>query len=64
MKENSVTIAYFGTSAFEITIVRGTRILIDPYLSQNPLCQRKIENFYDIDLLLVTHGAFDHLGDE
>jgi L-ascorbate metabolism protein UlaG (beta-lactamase superfamily) len=63
MKENTVTIAYLGTSAFEITTARGKKILIDPYISQNPLCQRKIENFYDIDLLLVTHGAFDHLGD-
>ena len=63
MKKDTVTLTYLGTSAFEITTVRGTRILIDPYISQNPLCQRKIEDFYDIDLLLVTHGAFDHFGD-
>jgi L-ascorbate metabolism protein UlaG (beta-lactamase superfamily) len=63
MREDTVTLAYFGTSAFEITTSGGKRILLDPYIRQNPLCQQNIEYFYDTDLILVTHGAFDHLGD-
>jgi len=63
MREDTVTIAYFGTSAFEIITASGKRILLDPYIKQNSLCQQNIDYFYDVDLVLVTHGAFDHLGD-
>ncbi len=59
----SVTIAYFGAAAFKITTARGKKILIDPFLTKNPLCHTRIEDFYDADLILVSHGASDHLGD-
>ncbi|MBI2830986.1 MAG: metal-dependent hydrolase [Chloroflexi bacterium] len=59
----STTIAYFGGAAFKITTAKGKKILIDPYLTENPLCKTPLEDFFDIDLLLVSHGAFDHLGD-
>jgi len=63
MRDNTVTIAYFGAAAFKITTVKGKRILIDPYITPNPLCNKNLEYFYDADLILVSHGAFDHLGD-
>ena len=39
-----------------------TRIMIDPYISGNPLAVKKPEE-YSPDLILVTHGHGDHLGD-
>lgn len=63
MLKNAVTIAYFGAAAFKITTVTGKKILIDPYISENPACSAKPDFFYDTDLLLVSHGASDHLGD-
>ncbi len=62
MPDNTVTIAYFGASAFQITTPMDRKILVDPYLAQNPLCQKTLDYFYNTDLILVTHGAWDHLG--
>ena len=63
MKERSVKVAYFGAAAFKITTATGKKILVDPYIGDNPLCTQDLEYFYDADLILVSHGAFDHLGD-
>lgn len=63
MPDDAVTIAYFGASAFKITTARGKKVLVDPYLVKNPLCQKPLDYFYDVDLILVTHAAWDHLGD-
>ncbi|MFC2042070.1 metal-dependent hydrolase [Chloroflexota bacterium] len=63
MKDDTVKIAYYGVSAFRITTAAGKKILIDPYITGNPLCQKEPDYFSDVDLVLVSHGAFDHLGD-
>ncbi|MCK4785281.1 MAG: metal-dependent hydrolase [Desulfobacteraceae bacterium] len=63
MTDNEVTVAYFGGAAFKITTPGGKRILIDPYIAENQLCHKSLEYFYDADLILVSHGAFDHMGD-
>jgi L-ascorbate metabolism protein UlaG (beta-lactamase superfamily) len=58
-----VTIRYFGISAFELITEAGVKILIDPCISSNSLSPIGIDDFSDIDLILVTHGAPDHMGD-
>ena len=63
MKDDIVTISYFGAAAFKIITATDKRILIDPYITQNPLCRKDLDYFYDADVILVTHGALDHLGD-
>jgi L-ascorbate metabolism protein UlaG (beta-lactamase superfamily) len=59
----SVTIRFLGTAAFELVSSSGVRILMDPYLDENPLSPLKTSNLEHLDLLLVTHAAYDHLGD-
>ncbi len=54
-------ITYYGHSAFLVEL-DGKRILIDPYLS-NPLSPVKASEIKDIDLVVLTHGHGDHLGD-
>lgn len=56
-------IRYLGVSAFEIVTGAGVRVLVDPYLTGNPLCPIKAEEVGAADLILVTHGSWDHLGD-
>jgi len=56
-------IKFLGLSAYEITNERGVTILIDPCLSENPVSPVKVKDLKKVDLLLVTHLAFDHLGD-
>jgi L-ascorbate metabolism protein UlaG (beta-lactamase superfamily) len=38
-------------------------VLIDPFLSGNPSAKIKPEDLTGIDMVLVTHGHGDHLGD-
>ena len=59
----SVSIRFLGTAAFEIRTATGKRILIDPYLDENPVSPLKVGDLDPVDLLLVTHAAIDHLGD-
>ena len=59
----SMTITYLGAAAVELLDESGTRVLLDPFISQNPHTAKKPEDYYGVDLLLVTHAAFDHLGD-
>lgn len=56
-------IRFFGYSAFEITNSKGVKILIDPYLDENPVTPVKVKDLQKVDLILVTHAAADHLGD-
>jgi L-ascorbate metabolism protein UlaG (beta-lactamase superfamily) len=56
-------IRFLGTAAFEIITADGRRILIDPYLDENPVSPIKVDTLERPDLLLVTHAAYDHFGD-
>jgi L-ascorbate metabolism protein UlaG (beta-lactamase superfamily) len=40
----------------------GKRVLIDPFLTGNPMAAAKPEEF-EADVILVSHGHEDHLGD-
>jgi L-ascorbate metabolism protein UlaG (beta-lactamase superfamily) len=56
-------IKFFGLAAYEITNNHGQKILIDPCLDGNPASPVKTTDLEKVDLLLITHLAFDHLGD-
>ena len=57
-----VEITWLGHSAFEIISDKGLKILIDPFISNNPSCNIPVEEI-EADLILVTHGHADHFGD-
>ncbi len=59
----STQIRFFGVAAYEIITSKGQHILIDPFLDENPGSPIKSDELEQVDLLLVTHAAFDHLGD-
>jgi L-ascorbate metabolism protein UlaG (beta-lactamase superfamily) len=56
-------IQFLGVAAFEITNTQGKVILIDPFLDENPASPVKVADLKRVDLVLVTHLAYDHLGD-
>ncbi len=61
-----IEVQWLGQSATKITTVSGKVILIDPYLTKNPKTPEQYKNLDalgKIDLILVTHGHGDHLGD-
>ncbi len=57
------TIRFFGVAAYELVSSTGKRILIDPFLDDNPGSPVGSTELANPDLILVSHAAFDHLGD-
>ena len=53
---------YSGISFFEIE-AQGRKILVDPCIRQNCICPLKVEDITEADVILVTHGVPDHMGD-
>ncbi len=41
----------------------GKRILIDPWVMNNPACPDEHKNIDSLDAILITHAHFDHIGD-
>lgn len=57
---------WFGQSAFKLTTASGKVIMIDPWIMGNPKTPQELKNLDalgKVDLILVTHGHGDHLGD-
>ncbi len=53
-------IKWLGHSCF---IIEGNdRIIIDPYITGNPMCPESVEDI-DVDIIAVTHAHGDHFGD-
>ena len=55
-------IRWLGHSAFEIISDEGVKILIDPFISNNPTCPIPVEDF-EANIICITHGHSDHFGD-
>lgn len=55
------TVTWLGHAAFQI-VCGGKTLLVDPYLSDNPLASRRADQV-EADFILVSHGHGDHLGD-
>ena len=58
----SVRIKFLGIAAFEILATGDKGLLIDPYLNDNVASPIKVRDSSPVDLILVSHGAFDHIG--
>jgi len=57
--QGKIKLQWFGQSATKITTVAGKVIVIDPWLTKNPLTPPKYKNLDAIgkmDILLVTHA--------
>ncbi len=57
----TTNITWLGHAALAITM-GGKKLLVDPYLSENPLAAAKAGEV-EADFILVTHGHHDHIGD-
>ena len=54
---------FFGVAAYELIDTTGRRILVDPFLDNSPGNPVKSDALEAVDLIVVSHAAFDHLGD-
>lgn len=64
--QGKVQLQWYGQAAFKITTPTGKVIVVDPWITSNPRTPealRKLETLGKVDLVLVTHGHFDHFAD-
>ena len=60
--DRDTTFTWYGHSCFEVRTPGGKVIVIDPWFG-NPNSPRTVDSIERCDLLLVTHGHYDHMGD-
>ena len=56
-------LTWLGHSAFRLDTPGGKRIYVDPFLNGNPRCPEGEVAPERCDLILLTHGHGDHVGD-
>ncbi|HXG76498.1 MAG TPA: metal-dependent hydrolase [Gaiellaceae bacterium] len=59
----STTLTWLGHSAFRVESPGGTHIYVDPFLRGNPRCPESELEPERCDLIVLTHGHDDHVGD-
>ena len=61
-KKEELSITWFGHSAFLLKSPGGKSVLVDPWL-ENPKAPPAAKEVAPVDLILVTHGHSDHVGE-
>ena len=62
MPDLGLAFTWYGHACVEIDLGAGTRVLVDPWFG-NPRSPPRRPRTRPCDVLLVTHGHGDHLGD-
>ncbi len=57
------SLTWLGHSAFRLDTPGGARVYIDPFLNGNPKCPDSEKEPERCDLIALTHGHGDHVGD-
>jgi L-ascorbate metabolism protein UlaG (beta-lactamase superfamily) len=60
--DRDTTFTWYGHSCYEVRTPGGKVILFDPFFA-NPKSPKAALSVERCDLMLVTHGHFDHMGD-
>lgn len=60
---NRLSITWLGHSTFVVRTPGGQRLLFDPWLTGNPACPDAFKKPPKADVILVSHGHSDHIGD-
>ena len=61
MRGNRLT--WLGHATFQVTTPSGKAIMFDPWLTGNPSCPDALKKPSALDIMLLSHGHSDHIGD-
>ena len=57
------TLTWLGHAAFRLDTADGKRVYVDPFLNGNPKCPAAEQTPERADVVALTHGHGDHVGD-
>ena len=57
------TLTWLGHASFRVDTPGGKRVYVDPFLNGNPKCPDVEREPERVDVIAVTHGHGDHVGD-
>jgi L-ascorbate metabolism protein UlaG (beta-lactamase superfamily) len=63
MTATPTQVTFLGHATFKFTTPESKVVLVDPWTFGNPLCRDEDKVVGHVDLILITHGHHDHLGD-
>jgi L-ascorbate metabolism protein UlaG (beta-lactamase superfamily) len=60
---NEVSFTWIGHGTWKVRSAKGKTIYIDPWVMNNPVATDALKKVDSCDLMLITHGHFDHVHD-
>jgi len=63
--EPAVEVTWYGHAAFKVVTPGGKVMLVDPWITNpaNPNGKKDVEDLAKVDVIFLTHGHGDHIGD-
>ena len=63
MDLKGIKLTWLGHATFRIETPEGKTLYVDPWIGGNPACPESEKNVKNADMLVITHGHFDHIAD-
>jgi L-ascorbate metabolism protein UlaG (beta-lactamase superfamily) len=63
MQDGHYYLTWLGHATFMLNTPNGKKVLIDPWVQGNPACPPNHKKVGHLDVMLLTHAHFDHIGD-
>jgi len=63
MNLKGIKLTWLGHATFRIETPEGKTLIVDPWIAGNPKCPESEKNVKKADVLVITHGHFDHIAD-
>jgi L-ascorbate metabolism protein UlaG (beta-lactamase superfamily) len=60
---NEVSFTWIGHGSWKARSAKGKIVYIDPWVMNNPVAPEALKKVDSCDLMLITHGHFDHVHD-
>lgn len=60
---SQVSFTWIGHGTWKARSAKGKEVLIDPWVMNNPGAPANLKKVDGCDLMLITHGHFDHIAD-